>query len=194
MPLDAIEYYEKLSKITIRLEKDPVAAGGYKYINEKLATIRDMSEDLAVMATEIGRELSDLTNIIESAEHLYKLKYRSLISVVTPAQKRGKSSEELKLSIQQDKELLDLEAQLVIDKNRENVLKALQLIVHDRSGELKRANSDIRLQTYIFETEKSAYGSGRGGPSRYRQDSEKDSKDLLEDSTEVNASLLMQEK
>jgi len=155
-----------LSDCSVELANDPVAAGAALYISEKLREIRDKSELLSNHLTGSQLWLADVMNLLSTAQKLYKVKKREGLVAVTPSSKKGRSQTMIEAGIEIAPDMLKIESEIA-DHQQEKVLwETLVNLLQGKQGDLKRANSDIRLQAQVCQQ---GYGNAGivGGPSEW---------------------------
>jgi len=165
---DLDKIYSDLEGMTVTLLDDPVKdAGGISgYVHGKLTEIRDKTE-------VCHRHLRESRKWLAYQKVLHTREFRALqlmrqfeLGNITPIQRRGRSSKMVEAQVDQLTHIKAFADKVADLKEQTITWTAVVKILIDREVELKRANSDIRLQANMLATERHV---AVHGDSKYAQ-------------------------
>jgi len=136
--------------------------GTRQYVQMMLVDIRDKTEVIHRHLRESRTWLARLQVALYNRRRVHAIKRKKALSEVTPLQRKGKSAAMLEAEIDRDPELMGLSEEVAQFENQEILWRTVVQILVDKEADLKRANSDVRLQANLIATEKQNYVSGEG--------------------------------
>lgn len=157
-----------LSECEVKLEDDPAAAGGPRYISEKLREVRDKTETMNGRLNEVRLWHTAQITFLNSNKQLYKVKKREAMVGMTAADRRGKSQTLIVAEIETQPEMIELEEERASLEADAAYWATIMKMLEDKVADLRRANSDVRLQANIHASGLHAAGT-QGEPSEWGQ-------------------------
>lgn len=168
------ELYLEIRSMVVTLADDPIVAGGIPYFHKALKNLRDMMDRLSGILSDTKRKSTNQVNMLGKLKLLYKSKKRLALLAQVPVETRGKSMDERWAMIEEQPELKDLEGRILKEGEMEAVYRTLVEVLENKAQDLKRANSDLRLQAQIMEAAKNSAGIPGATPGSWgREQGEK---------------------
>lgn len=142
------QIYDRLLEINFSIETEPILEP--RYLNEKFGELHSYIEEVGQFAIQVNKELSVYQRNLNNAQAIYDAEKERLltedddiVNLPNIRDREAKANSKLKSELQEIRDLQDE----VTDLN--NLSKSISLKLRN----LSRANSDIRMQVRIMESQ-----------------------------------------